>query len=130
MAHAAAAPPTVRRALVVLPRQHGRVDITLLYFDDCPGWEVADGRLGEALRIVGLDPTAVERRQITTDEEAQRARFRGSPTILLDGVDPFLEGDAGPFGLSCRLYPSESGLAGSPTLDQLVEVLRARLSPA
>ena len=106
------------------------MDITLLYFDDCPGWEVADGRLGEALRIVGLDPTAVRRRQITTDEEAQRARFRGSPTILLDGVDPFPGGDGGPFGLSCRLYPSESGLAGSPTLDQLVDVLRSRLSSA
>jgi hypothetical protein len=102
------------------------MDVTLLYFDDCPSWTVADGRLGEALRILGLDPALVERRAITTDEEAQRAGFRGSPTILIDGVDPFAEDNHGPFALSCRVYRTESGLAGSPTLDALVGALRAR----
>jgi hypothetical protein len=102
------------------------MDVTLLYFDDCPSWTVADARLGEALRIVGLDPALVERRLITTDEEAQRARFRGSPTILIDGVDPFADDDDGPFGLSCRVYRTESGLEGSPTLDALVGAVRAR----
>lgn len=102
------------------------MDVTLLYIDDCPSWTVADGRLVEALRVVGLDPALVERRLVATDEEAQRTRFIGSPTVLIDGVDPFRDDDDGPFGLSCRVYRTESGLAGSPTLDALVEALRAR----
>ncbi|WP_040493594.1 hypothetical protein, partial [Ilumatobacter nonamiensis] len=62
------------------------------------------------------------RRIVDTPEEAERTRFRGSPSILVDGVDPFTDADA-PVGLSCRMYQTPDGLAGSPTLDQLREVL-------
>jgi hypothetical protein len=42
--------------------------------------------------------------------------------VLIDGVDPFANADA-PIGLSCRVYQTESGFAGSPTLDQLEQVV-------
>ena len=48
---------------------------------------------------------------------------RGSPTVLVDGVDPFGD-DAGAVGLSCRLYRTDAGLVGAPTVDQLVSALR------
>ncbi|HSN06873.1 MAG TPA: thioredoxin family protein [Candidatus Angelobacter sp.] len=99
--------------------------VTVLYVEDCPSWRVADRRLAEALRAVGLGGVVVDRRLVTSDEEARRTGFSGSPTILLDGVDPFHEGADDAVGLSCRLYRTPSGLAGSPTLDQLVEVLAA-----
>jgi hypothetical protein len=105
-------------------RHPGWVDATLLYFAGCPNSTLAEERLREALRILGLTDATVLLHLITSDEEAQEARFRGSPTILIDGVDPFVTDDKAPFGLSCRLYRTEAGLAGSPTLDQLVEVLR------
>jgi hypothetical protein len=50
-------------------------------------------------------------------------QFRGSPTVLVDGRDPVLDRDA-PVGLSCRVYRTVDGLAGSPTLEQLVAALR------
>ena len=53
---------------------------------------------------------------------AERYKFRGSPTLLIDGVDPFADLDA-PIGLSCRLYKTEHGYSGAPTLDQLRAVL-------
>ena len=100
--------------------------VSLLYVDDCPNRQLAEGRLAEALRRVRKPDQHVEHRVIATDDEAQAARFRGSPTILVDGEDPF-EGDVtGPFGLSCRVYRSDTGLTGSPTVDELVAVLRAR----
>jgi hypothetical protein len=102
------------------------VHVSLLYVDDCPNRQLAEGRLAEALGRVGKPDQHVEHRVIATDEEAQAARFRGSPTILVDGEDPFEGDDTGPFGLSCRVYRSETGLAGSPTVDELVAVLRAR----
>lgn len=47
-----------------------------------------------------------------------RLGFSGSPTILVDGQDPFADQDA-PIGLACRLYATEEGLQGAPTIAQL-----------
>ncbi|MBI4941003.1 MAG: thioredoxin family protein [Actinobacteria bacterium] len=92
------------------------MDITLLYFDGCPNWKIADQRLTE---IAARRPDiTVTRRRVETLEEAERVGFRGSPSVLLDGVDPFADGGAG-IGLACRLYATPGGPAGVPTLDQL-----------
>jgi hypothetical protein len=92
------------------------MDITLLYFDDCPNWRVADERLAEiAAERADLKVT---RHLVETLEEAERVGFHGSPSILVDGVDVFAEPDAG-VGLSCRVYRTPDGLAGAPTVEQL-----------
>jgi hypothetical protein len=92
------------------------MNVTLLYFDDCPNWLVADGHL----RTLAAEhpEMVIERRIVNTVEEAEVAQFRGSPSIRLDGVDLFADLDA-PVGLSCRVCKTSAGLAGSPTLDQL-----------
>jgi hypothetical protein len=99
------------------------VDVELLYFDGYPNWQETEQRLREALRSLGADEQAVALRTVETPEEAERLRFRGSPTVLVDGEDPFADADA-PVGLSCRLFRTPAGLAGAPTLDQLVQALR------
>ena len=50
----------------------------------------------------------VEVVNIKTDEEAVRRRFRGSPTILINGqdIDP---SSTERFGLACRAYRLEDG---------------------
>lgn len=95
--------------------------LELLYFDDCPNWKIAAERLNAIATRRGL---LVERRLVATAEEAEAARFRGSPTILVDGLDPFASGDE-PFGLACRVYQTPAGPAGSPTVDQLEAVIDA-----
>jgi hypothetical protein len=97
--------------------------IELLYFDDCPNWQVADARLRGVADLHGL---TVEHRLMTTPEEAEAAGFRGSPTILLDGRDPFAQGDE-PFGLACRVYQTPEGSAGSPTLEQIEAAVTQQL---
>jgi len=92
------------------------MDITLLYFDDCPNWKIADQRLA-AIAAERADLT-VTRHLVDTLEEAERVGFHGSPSILVDGVDVFAEPGAG-VGLSCRVYRTPDGLAGAPTLEQL-----------
>ena len=92
------------------------MDITLLYFDDCPNWKIADQRLA-AIAAERTDLT-VTRHLVDTLEEAERVGFHGSPSILVDGVDVFAEPGAG-VGLSCRVYRTPDGLAGAPTLEQL-----------
>ena len=99
------------------------MDVTLLYFDGCPNWTVAEERVRDALRQVGAPDDALRLQTVTSPEEAERLRFRGSPTLLVDGADPFAD-ESGPVGLSCRVYPTPEGLAGSPTVEQIVSVLR------
>lgn len=96
--------------------------VALLYSDDCPNWDVADERLREAMATVGQTAERVEYRRVSTPEEAEEAEFRGSPTFLINGRDPFLDHDR-PVGLSCRVYRTPHGLGGVPTVEQLVAVL-------
>ena len=90
--------------------------MTLRFFEGCPSWRIAL----ERLRDLGVEP---ELERVTTVEDAERLRFAGSPTILLDGRDPFAPEHAN-YGLTCRLFETPEGLAGSPTVEQLRRALR------
>ncbi len=96
------------------------MDITLLYFDGCPHWKIADERLAQ-LASERAD-VQVTRRLVESVEEAERLAFHGSPSILVDGIDPFAAPGA-TVGLTCRLYTTPDGPAGAPTLDQLRELI-------
>lgn len=98
------------------------MQVELLYFDGCPNWRLAEERLEHALVQAGRDDVRVMRRQISTPEQAEVAGFRGSPTVLVNGRDPFADPDA-PIGLSCRIFRTEAGFAGAPTVEQLLAVL-------
>lgn len=100
------------------------VELTLLYFDGCPNWRDAEQNLDVALAELGATNVVLRRQLVDTVEEAERMGFHGSPTILIDGADPFAAPGATP-GLSCRMYRNDSGFAGSPTVAQLREVLAA-----
>ena len=93
--------------------------VTLLYFEGCSNWEVADERLRQLAGEYGL---TLARRRVDTPEQAEREGFSGSPTVLVDGVDPFATGDQ-PSGLACRIYADEEGPQGAPSLEQLRAVL-------
>jgi hypothetical protein len=99
------------------------MNITIQYFEGCPNWKGADAAIRKVLDDLGIELQA-EYQLIDTQEAAERLRFRGSPTIPLDGVDPFAQPDA-PIGLSCRVYRTPAGLAGSPSEEQLRRVLGA-----
>ncbi len=96
------------------------MEITLQYFDGCPNWEMLDRRIAEALEL--RSDVRVVHERIVTAEDAVRLGFRGSPTVLVDGVDPFADEHA-PVGLVCRVYRTPDGLTGSPTVDQLCAVI-------
>lgn len=93
--------------------------VTLLYFDGCPNWQRADERLTELQAEHGF---TLERRKVETPQEAARLGFAGSPTVVVDGTDPFATGDE-PTGLACRVYDTPGDPQGSPTLAQLREAL-------
>jgi hypothetical protein len=89
------------------------MDVELLYFDGCPNWKIADAKLQQVAGELGA---LARRRRVQEGDDL--TGFGGSPTILIDGHDPFPRTGAVD-GLSCRLYSTPEGPAGSPTLDQL-----------
>ena len=100
------------------------MDVMLLYSPDCPNWRIAEERLRVALEQSGRGDVKIHLDEVLTIQHARETNFTGSPTILLDGVDPF-DNPLAPPALACRVYRSAEGLGGSPTIEQLVDALEA-----
>jgi len=97
------------------------MDLTVLAIAGCPHAALLERRLAAAL--AGGPPAVIIRRVITDPEEAARAGLHGSPTVLVDGRDPF----AAPgqqASMSCRLYDNGAGLLeGAPSVGQLRQAI-------
>ena len=96
------------------------MEIILQYFNGCPNWEVLDQRLAEVVNDRS-DVRAI-RQLVETPEDAVRLGFHGSPTVLVDGIDPFAD-ERTHVGLACRMFRTPAGIAGSPTVEQLREAI-------
>jgi hypothetical protein len=97
------------------------MELTLLTVPACPNAAIFEERLTAAL--AGHPGVVVQRREIADEREAAEAGMHGSPTLLIDGVDPFAAPGQLP-SLSCRLYREHTGHAdGAPPLDALQVVL-------
>lgn len=96
------------------------VPIDLLYIAGCPNLPLARRRLRDAVARAGAD-VAIREREITDQGDAQSYGMVGSPTILVDGRDA-VPGE-GLTSVSCRIYATEAGLDGAPTVEQLVKAL-------
>ena len=107
----------------------GAMDITLVHVADCPHVTLARQRLDVALDQLGLTAT-IHQDLVTSEHDAATAGLRGSPTILVDGHDPFADSNEAT-GLACRLYRTDIGVDGAPSISDLVDVLRrhGRRSP-
>ncbi len=100
------------------------MELTVLAVPDCPNAPLLEQRLAEAL--AGRPAVTVRRRVITEAAEAARWGLCGSPTLLVNGRDPFAAPGGAP-AVACRLYRAEDGrLEGAPT----VEALRRALARA
>jgi hypothetical protein len=104
------------------------VDIEVRFVEGCPHLPVIRERLARALESVGRPDVEVRLQAVHTAQEAAKLGFTGSPTILIDGCDPFPQHHA-VAALSCRLYPTAQGTAGSPSVEQLTAALLGRDQP-
>lgn len=89
--------------------------LEILHVPDCPNVALLDQRIEEAL-AGHPGPVDLARRVIEDQQAAVAAGMIGSPTLLVDGVDPFGEPGAVP-SLSCRLYRGLDGrVQGAPSV--------------
>ncbi|WP_406690660.1 hypothetical protein REH65_33010 [Saccharopolyspora sp. ID03-671] len=95
-----------------------RLDI--LQVPDCPNAPLLRQRLQDAFGDVDLEVAV----QVIDDPAvAVRAGMTGSPTLLVDGIDPFAEPGLAA-NVSCRLYRDADGrVSGAPSVSQLRQAL-------
>jgi hypothetical protein len=100
--------------------------LTILAVPDCPSAPVLLDRL--AVVLGDRAGVSVSLQVIDSEDEAARWGMHGSPTLLIDGTDPFAEPGQRP-GLSCRLYRGEDGrTSGAPSVSRLQRAIRRALS--
>lgn len=94
--------------------------IEIFYFEGCPHHAETVALTRAAVAECGRD---VEIREIlvSTESEADRMKFLGSPSVRVNGTDIEPEArERTEFALSCRLY----GKSGVPPKALLIEALR------
>ncbi len=92
--------------------------IEVLYVPDCPHHPSAVKQLREVLLAEGVRTEIIEV-AVTDAKAAEEFRFRGSPTIRINGRD--IAGESHlpeSFALACRMYPGAKA-AGVPPLEMM-----------
>ena len=107
--------------------------IEVLSIRDCPHYAGALALVERVRAELGIG-TELRTSLIGDQAAAERARFRGSPTIRVDGRDVEPGGPStGMASLACRLYRHEHGLAGQPAeawvRDALLAAARTDATP-
>lgn len=100
------------------------IEIELLVVPDCPNEAGAADLITTAVADLRVQAT-VTRTVISTHDQARERGFVSSPTILLNGSDPFAQSGAA-VALACRLYSTPDGLRGVPTLRDLRQALKRK----
>lgn len=97
------------------------MELTMLAVPDCPNAVALEERL--AVVLADYPGAVVRRRNVADEREAAETGMAGSPTLLVNGTDPFAVPGQAP-GLSCRLYrDAAGGLSGAPSVQELRRAL-------
>jgi hypothetical protein len=97
--------------------------VDVLVVPDCPQAETTTHVVRRTLDELGLTDVRVTTTVVTSQAQAEKLGFVGSPTVMIDGRDPFADPARSP-GLACRLYRDETALTGTPPAARLRRALR------
>lgn len=106
-----------------MPGTNQAATIELFYFDGCPHHQELLERLSRLLDDHAITASIVLH-EVRADDDAQRERFLGSPTVRINGkdVDPGAA-DRDDYGLKCRIYQTPAGLTGLPPDEWILDAL-------
>jgi hypothetical protein len=93
------------------------LELSVLAVPDCPNGPIMLERLG--LVLADYPDARVTGHVVRDEAEAVRLGMHGSPTLLVNGIDPFaVPGSRA--SVSCRVYRDESGRGqGAPSVAAL-----------
>lgn len=98
-----------------------KVEIEVQHFTGCPNSAEMIVRIKAAIEEIN-ERIGYKEILVETQQEAERVKFRGSPTILINGID--LENMPAPIiaNLACRYYTP-----GLPSINQIKEFIKEQL---
>lgn len=97
--------------------------VEIFYFAGCPHHDDTSSLVRKVSAELGIDPD-VRVIEVTDQEEAERRRFFGSPTVRVDGRDIEAGGDERTdYVFGCRVYRTGNDASGVPD----AELIRAAL---
>ena len=101
--------------------------VELLFSDGCPNWQVTLEELTAVLKEYHLD-VEVESIRVTSQQQAERLEFLGTPTVRIDGIDIDAEIPGTEYTLEPRVYLGEDGEeTGRPPREWLAAAVEAAL---
>ncbi|MFD9669780.1 alkylmercury lyase family protein [Rhodococcus sp. NPDC059968] len=96
--------------------------VEILQVPDCPHVRLLEQRIDSAVAGTRAE-VEITHRVLDDAADAADAGMTGSPTLLVDGTDPFAAPGLAP-SVSCRLYPTGDGaLEGAPSVAALRQAL-------
>ncbi|MCR4418248.1 MAG: DUF2703 domain-containing protein [Ignavibacteria bacterium] len=99
-----------------------KLKLQFQYFEGCPNHEKLHKNLLEAIK--GLeDKIELEKILVEDDETAKKFKFRGSPTLLINGQDIEDLPEPEEPVLACRFYPN-----GIPSAEKIREKILQKLA--
>jgi hypothetical protein len=100
-----------------------QVRVEVLYVPNCPHHPTAVSQLKAVLRAEGI-PAEIHEVAVTSTKAAQELKFRGSPTVKINGRDIAGESqDPESFALACRIYAGAKE-AGLPPIEMMRSAVR------
>lgn len=97
--------------------------VEVLYVPNCPHHPTAVKQLRAVLAAAGI-PVEIHQVPVTDAKTAQELKFRGSPTVRINGRD--IEGESQEpesFALACRIYEGAKE-AGLPPIEMMRNAVR------
>ena len=98
--------------------------ITFQFFDGCPNSTKTLSNLKEVLVELDIPESEIEIIEVPGLQEAEKIRFQGSPTILIDGVDIYSLRIPEDYSYTCRVYNFEGNRTGVIPKDFIREKIR------
>jgi hypothetical protein len=100
------------------------MQITFLYYEDCPSHDLALARLEQVITEEAIY-AEIEVIKVETEEQAEHFQFIGSPTILVNGADIVPPPPQEHYNLTCRAYMLEDGrISPLPSAEMIRRPLR------
>jgi hypothetical protein len=100
------------------------MNITFLYYEDCPSHDIALDRLRQVMTEEDVS-AEIEIIKVETEEQVQHLHFIGSPTIRVNGQDIDPPPSDAHYALTCRAYRLEDGrISPLPSPDMIRRTLR------
>ena len=78
--------------------------IEFQYFEGCPNAKASLNNLLEVKDELHINDDEIRIIQVRDMESAEKNRFQGSPTILIQGVDIYTGSEPTGYNYSCRVY--------------------------